>query len=385
MKGIRHTALLFTAFLMLGVCTACTSFKRDDPSKVGIFYPDQAILEASFIKDHWFYQEDKLGFSQAVEIKAVGMMTWSRCFGEYQESALISPVLDHLNGDYSVRSNGNYFATIAWLEANGRIEYTGTKSSSRYFWESGWGTFFKLLIGAACIALVVSIIVRYKKEKEAEARKLEYLERERLREIERIEQARLSEIERIKRTKEQVRKANLKEKKEKELKRRKRIVENLSNKLYKETQTEVNKTLIPTLLNELVDVHKDLHSAKMDKLITSGSLPKFEESIDSIKFNLNRLKNLARKAQREKDAREKNKYQSSTENTEKMTYARAFKVLGIPQTATKEEIKKAYRGLVKKYNSDQRANLEEHIKEMLDDKIKEINNAKDYLSSIGLF
>jgi hypothetical protein len=59
---------------------------------------------------------------------------------------LISPKLDHLSGDYWISTDGDYYATISWLQANGRIEYTGYKTSSEYFWnKGGFGYILKII------------------------------------------------------------------------------------------------------------------------------------------------------------------------------------------------------------------------------------------------
>ena len=70
-------------------------------------------------------------------------------------------------------------------------------------------------------------------------------------------------------------------------------------------------------------------------------------------------------------------------NNSGMSKDKAFKILEIKPNATKAEIKKSYRNLVKKYNTDQRATYEEHVRQMLDDKMKEINTAKDFLQNNG--
>jgi|SRR5690554_4987413 len=70
-------------------------------------------------------------------------------------------------------------------------------------------------------------------------------------------------------------------------------------------------------------------------------------------------------------------------NSSKTSIDEALEILGVKRSATKEEIKKAYRNLVKKYNTDQRSTYEEHIKQMMDDKMKEINSAKELLQKSG--
>lgn len=54
-----------------------------------------------------------------------------------------------------------------------------------------------------------------------------------------------------------------------------------------------------------------------------------------------------------------------------------YKILGIKETATDEEIKLAYRELAKKYHPDQYGN--NPLKDLAEDKMREINEAYNYL------
>lgn len=54
-----------------------------------------------------------------------------------------------------------------------------------------------------------------------------------------------------------------------------------------------------------------------------------------------------------------------------------YEVLGIKEGATKEEIKQAYRELVKKYHPDKYA--DNPLRELAEEKMREINEAYDYL------
>lgn len=58
-----------------------------------------------------------------------------------------------------------------------------------------------------------------------------------------------------------------------------------------------------------------------------------------------------------------------------------YEVLGIKEGASEEEIKKAYRELVKKYHPDQYQS--NPLSELAEDKLREINEAYDYLMKNG--
>ncbi|MDR1620076.1 MAG: DnaJ domain-containing protein [Clostridiales bacterium] len=55
-----------------------------------------------------------------------------------------------------------------------------------------------------------------------------------------------------------------------------------------------------------------------------------------------------------------------------------YKVLGVSEDATQEEIRKAYRGMVKKYHPDKYA--DNPLKELANEKLKEINEAYEMLT-----
>lgn len=57
-----------------------------------------------------------------------------------------------------------------------------------------------------------------------------------------------------------------------------------------------------------------------------------------------------------------------------------YKILGVNSNATKEEVKKAYRDLVKQHHPDKFSNASESDKKYHENRIKEINEAYDKLS-----
>ena len=142
---------------MVCVLTGCETFKRNDPSSVGIFYPNQPIQGVYLTKADFWNSKNIISFSGPVEIKAVGKRTWNSLIGDYYETALISPKLDHRQGDYWIGTDGDYYATISWLQSNGRIEFTGYKTSSDYFWE-GVGSFLTSTFGIVIEIILIIII-----------------------------------------------------------------------------------------------------------------------------------------------------------------------------------------------------------------------------------
>ena len=55
----------------------------------------------------------------------------------------------------------------------------------------------------------------------------------------------------------------------------------------------------------------------------------------------------------------------------------AYKVLGIPSTATDDEVRRAYRKMALQYHPDRVATLGNDVKEAAKRKFQEINDAKD--------
>ena len=137
----------FSLILLINLLTACEKFKRDDPSPVGIFYPNRPIRGVNATKVGFLKSHKTISFSKPAEIKAVGKMTWNSLMGDYNETAIISVKLDNLPGDnWGNGTEGDYYATISWLQNNGRIEYTGSKTSGDYFWnKGGFGYILKII------------------------------------------------------------------------------------------------------------------------------------------------------------------------------------------------------------------------------------------------
>lgn len=160
MKKLQYTMLWKLALITLTVSmlASCTTFKRDEPSRVGMWYPNSPI-KVELTKDNFFKSDEVLNLNgEPLIIKAVGKMTWNSLIGNYTETAL-------LEIHFSNNSVGDYFATTSFLQKYGRIEYTGNKTSEDYFWESGWGYLIKFLAFIAFLYLCFALIKNHIKPK----------------------------------------------------------------------------------------------------------------------------------------------------------------------------------------------------------------------------
>lgn len=106
----------------------------------------------------------------------------------------------------------------------------------------------------------------------------------------------------------------------------------------------------------------------------------FDAFISKTRRELNELNQIAEEFIRE--ARENAQRQRDNSRSQ-ITKEKAFQLFELKTTASREEIRAKYKELVMKFNTDHRADLEEHIKELLDDKMKEINVARDFFRDNG--
>jgi len=99
---------------------------------------------------------------------------------------------------------------------------------------------------------------------------------------------------------------------------------------------------------------------------------------DELKKVIEELNN----AKKEDKKREETK---SNENANTMNAGLAYSILEIPQNATNDQIKSAYRSKLKEYHPDKVAHLGEELKALAAKKTLQINNAYDYLKKLKDF
>lgn len=86
---------------------------------------------------------------------------------------------------------------------------------------------------------------------------------------------------------------------------------------------------------------------------------------------------------RSQDDGESEKVEGSGERPQAAAARDPYEVLGLPGTATPEEIKHAYRELAKKYHPDKVSHLGEEFKRLADKRFKEIDAAYQALQGKG--
>lgn len=129
---------------------------------------------------------------------------------------------------------------------------------------------------------------------------------------------------------------------------------------YTEVSREVNKTGLMPLIKELDYDYRGLTSQNLMFLITERNWSDFQDIVRSIIEDLRRLRDLAAKCQEEGCESEIDAYANETEEE------RAYRVLGIPPTATNDQIKRSYRTLASIWHPDAGAVTD-------DSRFKEIN------------
>ncbi len=143
-------------------------------------------------------------------------------------------------------------------------------------------------------------------------------------------------------------------------------------KLYTETVHGVNKTGSIPMIKELEYDYQGLTSTNLKDLVSNRKWNKFTEVVNSIMCDLERLSNLAIKYQEAGYESEVEYYGS--ENDEE----RAYRILGIPSTASPDQIKKVYRAISMVWHPDKKT-VED------DTRMKEINWAYNFLKDLKNF
>lgn len=117
-------------------------------------------------------------------------------------------------------------------------------------------------------------------------------------------------------------------------------------KLFTETACEVNKTGSMPFVKELEYDYEGLTSVNLKSLLPNREWNDFHNIVNSIMRDLQRLGELAIKYQKEGFEEETESYKEETEEE------KAYRTLGIPSTATNDQVKRAYKTLASIWHPD---------------------------------
>ena len=349
---------IFIILLLLLLICGCTyKFERSVLIE-GMYYPNGTVQ----LEGRPFESLDQLySFTVTQPFRVTELGLFTKPFFNMQEQRAY---------EYNHGGSTSFHACKAEIPGSGEycIPTLMLKNTGRFEWHKRTLTFIEWIqdnpILSIFISIILLILVIIIAKHSLKQQQLLLIQKQKEAEEKRLQEIRIDQL-----------------RKEKEIQRRKDIVLDIINNLYKETQREVNKTLIPTLLNELSDIFKGLHSENLNDLILNGSITDFQNILNSLKSELNRLKKLAIHAQTKGYTDDDRDYAYSEENDTKMTKEKAFEIFGLKSTATKDEIKKAYRKLAVEFHPDKAGGATESIRKLAEEKFKEIKNAYDLLTN----
>jgi DnaJ-domain-containing protein 1 len=141
---------------------------------------------------------------------------------------------------------------------------------------------------------------------------------------------------------------------------------------YEIAAKEIHNSGSGSLLRSLDRAHDGLFSTNWEQLLQKRLWLDFNDIMRGAELELQEMKRLASSSQQTKE---------EPAPVSGMSTDHALRVLGLQDGANADQIKKAYRDAVKKYNVDQRQSLEDHIRNLVEEKFKEINAAYRILNA----
>lgn len=160
-----------------------------------------------------------------------------------------------------------------------------------------------------------------------------------------------------------------------ELERAVRVIQEM-DKLYLETAREVNRTSSVSMITESDWLGAGLQPENLPALLSVRKWEEFNQAASMMKEEMTALRERARKhgATRADSA-------DTSAAPAGMTRREALRILGLSEDATFSAIERARKEAIKKFNVDHRQTLEPHIRELVEEKFKQVNMAFDFLKS----
>lgn len=130
-------------------------------------------------------------------------------------------------------------------------------------------------------------------------------------------------------------------------------------KLYSEIENEVIKTGSKILIDKMENIKNGLTSNNFKDLLLNKQWIDFEEEVKTFIEVLERIRKSTIGYQNEG-------YEKKTEKKEKETEEeKAYRILGLPPTASSDEIQKVFKALIKPWHSDRSKGDDERTKELI--------------------
>jgi hypothetical protein len=147
-------------------------------------------------------------------------------------------------------------------------------------------------------------------------------------------------------------------------------------KLYLQTAREVNRTNSVSLITESDWLGAGLKPENLPTLLSVRKWDEFRQASAMMKDEMT-----ARRERARKHTGTRSESADSGAVPNRMTRVEALRILGLSEGATFAQIERARKEAVKKFNVDHRQTLEPHIRELVEEKFKQVNMAFDFLKS----
>ena len=147
-------------------------------------------------------------------------------------------------------------------------------------------------------------------------------------------------------------------------------------KLYLQTAREVNRTNSVSLITESDWLGAGLKPENLPTLLSARKWDEFSQACTMMIDEMTALRECA-----DKHAGTRAESADSGAIPNRITRAEALRILGLSEGATFPTIERARKEAIKKFNVDHRQTLEPHIRELVEEKFKQVNIAFDFLKS----
>ena len=148
----------------------------------------------------------------------------------------------------------------------------------------------------------------------------------------------------------------------------------LAKSKYNETVRVATRSGSIALVQSVEQIHSYLNTTALTEFLCTKRWSDFKEAINEA---IVEMQNLSKVAENYENSEPETNDAPIQENG--MSREKALKIFGLEDGCSSSEIKKAYREECKKWNIDQRQHYEQHVRKIMEDRFKDVNEAKDFL------